>query len=36
MIALAAELNYHKNEVKILKSEKDTVNSVLVAKTNEV
>ena len=33
---LAEELNYHKREVQVLKSEKETLESVLTLKTQEV
>ncbi len=33
---LAEELNYHKKEVQVLRSEKDTLESVLSVKTQEV
>jgi len=34
--SLAEELNYHKNEVSTLRSEKDTLEQVLTIKTQEV
>ena len=33
---LAEELNFHKREVQVLRSEKDTLESVLTLKTQEV
>jgi hypothetical protein len=33
---LAEELNYHKKEVQVLRSEKETLESVLTLKTQEV
>jgi len=33
---LAEELNYHKNQVKVLRGEKETLESVLTLKTQEV
>ena len=33
---LAQELNYHKKEVQVLRSEKETLESVLTLKTQEV
>lgn len=33
---LAEELNYHKKEVQVLRSEKDTLESVLTLKTQDV
>lgn len=33
---LAEELNYHKREVQVLRSEKETLESVLTMKTQEV
>ena len=33
---LAEELNYHKREVQVLKSEEETLESVLTLKTQEV